>query len=376
MLGEAGINHGLYTSPHLCEITERIKINGQEISEDEFAELATQVRETCVDLVRQQTLPALPTFFEQVTAIAFCHFARRGVRIAVLEVGMGGRLDATNLVQPVVSVITPISYDHEKYLGSTLTEIAGEKAGIIKHGAKVVVAPQPIEAMDVIMRRCLEKRTLPVFVDAPTDAQIVPGKRVSVTIEGKENYNKVTMGLRGRHQTINAAVAIAAVEELKDRCYDISRAAVVGGLEHVRWPGRLEILSGAPTILLDGAHNPAGAQVLREFILEFCSYPITLVFGAMIDKDFTQMASLLFPLAKNLILTKVSDKRAADTTRLAAAALGGRNNVIFTQNAEEALHWAHSMSPRDGLICVTGSLHLIGEIKALFSQEKRMDVKS
>jgi len=147
MLGESGINRGFYTSPHLSRITERIKVNGAEISEAEFAELATLVHRESESLVRQRVLPALPTFFEQVTAIAFYHFARRGVRVAVLEVGMGGRLDATNLVKPLVSVITPVSYDHEKYLGKTLKEIAGEKAGIIKRGSKVVIAPQPFEPM-------------------------------------------------------------------------------------------------------------------------------------------------------------------------------------------------------------------------------------
>src|SRR5581483_3503815 len=307
MLSEAGIDHGLYTSPHLCEVTERIVVNGQQISQEEFAEIATLVREVSHNLVTQGSIPAPPTFFEQVTAVAFCYFARRGVRLAVLEVGMGGRLDATNLVQPLISVVTPISYDHEKYLGSTLTEIAGEKAGIIKHGSKAVISPQPVEAMDVIMRRCLERRVLPVFVDAPTDTQIVPGKRMSVTIEGRENYSKITLGLRGRHQAINAAVAVAAAEELRSHGYPISRAAIVGGLERVSWPGRLELLSGAPMILLDGAHNPAGAQVLRDFIVDLAVSPITLIFAAMADKDVAQMSAILFPLARNIILTRMDD---------------------------------------------------------------------
>ena len=164
-------------------------------------------------------------------------------------------------------------------------------------------------------------------------------------------------------------------KRLKELGIPLSRASIVAGLERVSWPGRLEILAGSPLILLDGAHNPAGAQVLREFLMECCSAPITLVFGAMADKDFAQMSALLFPLARNVILTKMDDKRAATTSNLATAALGGRNNVIFTKNAEEAIHWAQSLTPPDGLICVTGSLHLVGEIKSLLSQEKGMDIK-
>jgi dihydrofolate synthase/folylpolyglutamate synthase len=374
MLGEAGINRGFYTSPHLSRITERIKINGAEISEGEFAELATLVRDESENLVRQRVLPALPTFFEQVTAIAFCHFARRGVRIAVLEVGMGGRLDSTNLVKPLISVVTPVSYDHEKYLGNTLKEIAAEKAGIIKQGSKAVIAPQPVEAMEVIMRRCLEERVLPIFVDKPHQIEPTQGKRISVTIDSQENYNKVTLGLRGRHQAINAAAAVATAEELRHHGYDLSRSAIVTGLEQVNWPGRLELMPGAPSILLDGAHNPAGAQVLREFLMEFCNSPITLIFGAMADKDFSQMSALLFPLARNVILTKMDNERAANTADLAAGAYGGRNNIIFTQSVEESIHWAQSLSPRDGVICVTGSLHLVGEIRTYLASEKRSKV--
>ena len=376
MLGDAGINRGFYTSPHLSRITERIKVNGAEISEKEFAELTTIVRRECENLVQQRVLPALPTFFEQVTAIAFCHFARRGIRIAILEVGMGGRLDSTNLVKPLISVITPISYDHEKFLGNTLKEIAGEKAGIIKHGSKAVIGPQPAEAMEVLMQRCLEERVLPVFVDRPHDVHPVPGKRICVTIDGYENYSKITLALRGRHQAVNAAIAVAAAEELRTLGYDLPRSAVVAGLENVIWPGRLELLSGAPSVLLDGAHNPAGAQVLREFLMEFCTGPITLIFGAMADKDFGQMSALLFPLCRTVILTKMDNERAAKTADLAAGAAGGRNNIIFTQSVEESIHWAQSLTPTDGLICASGSLHLVGEIRSYLASEKRMNAKS
>ncbi|HXU38373.1 MAG TPA: folylpolyglutamate synthase/dihydrofolate synthase family protein [Blastocatellia bacterium] len=367
----AGHRCALFTSPHLVRIEERVQVDGEDIGESDFARLASRVREASEDLVAVGRLDAAPTFFEQVAAIALCYFQESGAALAVLEVGLGGRLDATNAIDRVLSVITSIDLDHQNILGNTIEEIAGEKAAIIVPGARAVIGRQAHQAaVEVLMRRCLETSVLPIFANAP--AQIEAGERGRLTFDYESShtfYSRIAIGLLGRHQADNAAAAIEAAEVLSESGFGVTRENIIDGLRDVRWPGRLEMIEDHPSVLLDGAHNPAGARALRAYLDEFWSGAITLVFGAMGDKDVDRMASELFDAARTVVLTRVRDSRAAGNARLGEAALNRARNVIFTETVKQALSWARSVSTRDGLVCVAGSLHLVGEVKRLMEEE-------
>lgn len=367
----AGHRCALFTSPHLAHIEERIQVNGEDIGESDFARLASRVRESSEELAADGRLDAAPTFFEQVAAIALCYFQEREAALAILEVGLGGRLDATNAVERVLSVITSIDLDHQNILGNTIEEIAGEKAAIIVPGAGAVVGRQAHQsAIEVLMRRCLETSVLPVFANAPTSIDTDERGRLSFDYESSHTtYSRITVGLLGRHQTDNAAAAIEAAELLGELGFVITRENIIEGLRDVRWPGRLEMIEDHPSVLLDGAHNPAGARALRAYLDEFWPGAITLLFGAMGDKDIDRMAGELFDAARTVVLTRVRDSRAAGNARLGEAALNRARNVIFTETVKQALSWARSVSPRDGLVCVAGSLHLVGEVKRLMEEE-------
>lgn len=381
----AGLRTGLYTSPHLVNITERIRVNFKPITPTNFARLATEVRAAGEALTAEGALPAPPTFFEQVTMIGFLYFAERQVDLAVLEVGLGGRLDATNVCEPVVTAITPLGLDHQQYLGDTLAAIAGEKAGIIKPGVPVIVAPQQDEAIAVIKARAAE-------LSAPfdsvgnsvrlldcgfygTDPSQEAHFRLSVagqyrfvadTVSG--NRLALVMDLRGRHQVTNALTAIRICEALWKKGFGTKKDEIVCGIQRARWAGRLqmiEVSKDLPMFLLDGAHNPAGAQTLRDFLNDHCrEVPVTLIFGAMSDKAATEMAELLFPAAHTLILTKAENPRAAAAEQIAAQTKKIRQDAVCTRNLAEALTEAARRTPADGLIVVCGSLYLVGEFLA------------
>lgn len=373
---EAGHRVGLYTSPHLIDIEERITVGGAPISSLDFASVATRVREASELLVEEGRVSAVPTFFEQLTAIALCHFSDKRVELAILEVGLGGRLDATNAVERILSVITNIDYDHQNLLGDTIPEIASEKAAIVKSGGRVVIGRQthPI-ATEVLMKRCLTESVLPVFANEPTNVVISDSGRTSFNYESaRGNYSNVILGLRGRHQAENAAAVIEAAELLTESGIEIGRRAILDGLRRVVWPGRLEYIAERPSILIDGAHNPAGARTLRRYIDEFWRGAVTLVFGAMADKDVEGMAAALFPRAKSIVLTRVRDSRAATNARMGRIALNATQNVIFTETVSQALSWARSVTPPDGLIVFAGSLYLAGEVKRLLVSEYRIPV--
>jgi dihydrofolate synthase/folylpolyglutamate synthase len=331
------------------------------------------VRSAAEGLVLEGRLAALPTFFEQVTAIALCHFRERAADLAVLEVGLGGRLDATNAVERILSVITTIDLDHQSILGDTIAEIAAEKAAIIQPGVRVVVGRQcHEEATETLMRRCIETGALPVFANEPTHVGLNDLGKLAFDYESSQSsYSRVMPGLRGRHQAANAAAAIEAAEILSEQVPALTREAIIKGLRDVRWPGRLELIESKPAVLLDGAHNPSGARALRAYLDEFWSGPVTLVFGAMSDKDIEGMVAELFGVARTVVLTRVRDGRAAGHTRLGKSALGSMRNVIFTESARQALSWARSVTPADGLICVAGSLYLVGEVKRLLEEEEQ-----
>ena len=336
----AGIKCGLYTSPHLVSITERIKISGEAIAPEEFAACATVVRDVSEQLLRDKQIEALPTFFEQLTAIALLAFRNAGIELAILETGLGGRLDSTTAANARIVAITQIAMDHEEYLGNTIESIASEKAAIIRPGVQAVIARQQPDAMAVLLRRCLETGVIPIVAD-------------------ERGYENVQLALRGRHQIDNAAVAIRLAELLS-----IPRSAILSGLENAQHPGRLELIPHKPAFLLDGAHNPAGCRSLREYLDEFALRPLTLVFGAMRDKQLDQIGEILFPVADVLILTRADNPRRASIEVLrSVAARFARGTVIETKSSADALQSALANTPPGGLICIAGSLYLLGEMR-------------
>jgi dihydrofolate synthase / folylpolyglutamate synthase len=374
MARAAGLRTGLYTSPHLVSITERIKIAGREISRDEFARGATIVREAAEQLERETG--ALPTFFEQVTAIALAAFRAEGVELAVLETGLGGRLDATTAAGARVVAVTPVALDHQEYLGHTLAEIAAEKAAIIRPGVRAVLAPQPPEAEAVILARCRECGVEPrrTAKDVKVEGACGEGRlRVSLKTE-RDEYRGVCLALRGRHQVVNACVAVALAEALREEGFAISREHVVAGLENAEHAGRLELdASGVPRVLYDGAHNEAGARALRAYLDEFVAAPVTLVFGAMRDKELAKIGAALFPAARHLVFTRPDNARAAEVEELVRAVPvpAGSSTITLAPSSRDALTIARSLAGPEGVVCVTGSLYLVGEIKGLLNSLAR-----
>jgi dihydrofolate synthase/folylpolyglutamate synthase len=349
---EAGIRTGLFTSPHLISITERISIAGEQVSEADFGRLTAQVKETAGELVKQGKLETLPTFFEHVTAIALLAFREAKVDLAILETGLGGRLDSTTAAGAEIVAITSVAIDHEEYLGHTLAEIAAEKAAIIRRGVMAIIAPQTEAVLDVIVRQCEATGVEPRFVEPSRDENI-------------------STGLRGRHQIANAATAIALAEALREKGFAISRDAICKGVETARHPGRLELWQGRPRILFDGAHNPAAARALRDYLAESVTGPLTMIFGAMRDKALAEMAAVLFPAADQLILTELDNPRAASFEMLELAALDNfaATGIHRASSPDEALRIAKQMTPASGLICVTGSLYLVGAVRKLLTDQ-------
>jgi dihydrofolate synthase/folylpolyglutamate synthase len=362
----AGIKSGLYTSPHLHSITERIAIGGADLSRKEFAQHATEVRAAAAHLLKHGQIEALPTFFEQVTAIALVSFRQAQIELAILETGLGGRLDSTTAANAQVCAITQIAFDHEEYLGNTLEEIAAEKAAIIRPGMRVVVAPQEKEALAVIRRRCEEVGVEPVLNGCNVEIdKVSEDGRCQVTFEtSTRRYEKLWLGLRGRHQVQNAALAIELAQILRTQQFSISESAIVAGLESARHPGRLEIIGNHPAFLLDGAHNVAGANALRSYLQEFAPHPLTMIFGAMRDKRIEEIAEVLFPLADQLILTPIQNPRAASVETLNELARKfDRDQIKSVATSQDAINLATQTTAECGIICVTGSLYLIGETR-------------
>jgi dihydrofolate synthase/folylpolyglutamate synthase len=374
----AGIKTGLYTSPHLVSMTERVKINGIDISPDSFAQLATQVRNAAQKLVDSEQLEALPTFFEQVTAIALLAFREAKVELAILETGLGGRLDSTTAANAGIVAITQIAFDHEEYLGNTLESIAGEKVAIIRPGVSAIVAAQTPEALAVVLRQSEASNVRPLLDGCSWQVkETTEDGRLCVTfVTAAHKYEQVWLGLRGRHQVGNVALSIQLAEELRSRGLQIPDSAVVAGIEMATHAGRLELIPGSPALLLDGAHNPAGAESLRAFLDEFGQRPLTIIFGAMRDKRLEQMAEILFPAADNLVLTSIENPRAAtiDVLEPIAGRFKSQSAIAIASSSSEALGIAKEKTTPDGLICITGSLYLIGELRPLILQSTRTQV--
>jgi len=359
---KASINNGVFTSPHLVSVTERIRINGVDITEHEFAACASEVRDVSDRLLEQGLIEHRPTFFEQITAIALLAFARSGVELAILETGLGGRLDATTAAKAEIAAITQIDFDHQEYLGQTLTEIASEKAAIIHDGSSVVVGGQNHEAGSLVRKR---------LAQLGIEARL--GDDVAVEFNGagirfetaRDQYRVDRLGLAGGHQIENAKVAILLAETLQ-RHFPISRININDGLRDARHPGRLERQG---RFLFDGAHNPAGAAALRTYLNEAAVGPLSMIFAAMREKDIATVAKYLFPKATNLILTSPDNPRAMPADELAefAAGVSDELRVYATNSVRDAIEIAQKVTPGDGTILITGSLYLVGEAKKILN---------
>ncbi len=369
ILRAAGYRTGLYTSPHLHTLRERIQVNGRLIPQETVASLTEQLQ----PLVSQ--VEGLTTF-EIITALGFLYFVERGVEFAVLEVGMGGRLDATNVVNSLVDIITSLSYDHTHILGETLPLIAREKAGIIKSKALVVSAPQVPEAMAVIEEVCREKDAELTVIGRDWTWEVgeanLEGQWFRVTTnEFRVTSYELWIPLLGRHQLINATVVVAAIEKLRQRGINISEASVREGLRQVRWPGRLEILGRRPLVVADCAHNADSAGKLKAALEELFTYRhLILIFGASTDKDIEGMMGELFPLAHQVIVTQARHARATDSCVLQQKALTLRREVMVSDSVDGALSLAlETVGPQD-LICVTGSIFVVAEAREARSKKQ------
>lgn len=374
ILTAAGYRTGLYTSPHLSRVNERVRIGRAEISDDDFASYYFRVDDCARRLVNIGALRTHPSFFETMTALAFLAFAEREVDIAVLEVGMGGRLDATNIVEPLLSVITDISLDHTEWLGTTIRKIAREKAGILRRNGVLVTLPQHPEANQTIGEVATELHVRGVNAAAYMPARDEAEKGSSYSLDVLGERLEVSSPLTGAHQQRNIALAVAAVVELRNNySYNISPQQIAQGIRLTRWPGRLERISapGRADVLLDVAHNPAGAWALRSALSHLEPKPrsITAVFGCLADKPIVELAQILFPLFDSVVLTEVDSPRRASVAEMAQAAEPTGVAVRSAENVQQALEQAWASTPADGLIVVTGSVYLVGAARSLMIEE-------
>jgi len=362
-----GRRTGLYTSPHLVRPGERIRLFGADISPRDLDRLLVQVRDACERGVATGALATQPSFFEVMTAAALLAFRDAAVDLAVLEVGLGGRLDATNATEPVVSTIVTVDLDHTAQLGDTLAAIAAEKAGIIRRSRALVSGVRQREALAVLRARCATMSA--TFIDARTAVGIEDGPRGTFSLRTPvAEYDDLRLPLPGSHQRENARVAAATLEAAAGALgFEIRPAAVRDGLAATRWPGRLQIVPGRPTLLLDGAHNPAGAEALAVHLAERAASgepkPM-LLFGSMKDKDLAGMLRPLSPHVARMIATRPDIPRAMDSGELAKAASELGLEAEAVSGAAAALERARVLAGDDGLVLVAGSLYLIGEVLA------------
>jgi dihydrofolate synthase/folylpolyglutamate synthase len=362
ILQKEGYRVGLYTSPHLVRFTERIKVNGKEIEEEEVAALTQWMRKE----IESAGVVSPFTFFDFTTAMALHYFNQKLVDLAILEVGLGGRLDSTNVVDPLISIITNIAKEHEEYLGKTILKIAKEKAGIIKKGKPLITAATQPQVLRLFSKICQEKGS-PYFR---------VGKEFRSVRTGDEDFDYegfdrklwgIHLNLKGFHQVINATTALGAMEVLDDLGYRVSTEAMVDGLREVDWPGRLEMVSASPRVIVDGAHNPAGALALKESLRnEFQYRHLILLVGIMKDKDSRSMLRLLAPLADTIILTKPHTDRAAPPSLLKKALGWSGKKSEIEEDMKQAIKRGLSLTREGDLLCITGSLYTVGEARTYF----------
>ena len=405
MLRCGGYRTGLYTSPHLCRIEERIRIVGVEIPQQDFADLTERVRNAVAILLSETNAghPALrlerhPTYFEMVTAIAFLYFAECQVDLAILEVGLGGRFDATNVVDPLVAIITNVDYDHQQFLGNALNEIAVEKAGIIKPFL-------PENGVPTVFRKEARPHVLPVVyggsnpvVDAVVEQQCVQAGACLFRVQSEmkyqiqscrpgcyqidlesESYGRLLLKLPlpGRHQVLNALTAVRCIEILRSFGFSMSREQVQLGIAHTLWPGRLEVIDSRPRLILDGAHNQAGAEAVRQYLGEVTSPDTTvMIFGIMRDKALQSIAQTLFPMARFVLLPQLESERACHPSQIVDALPGFASRLKVVPRVAEALDFSKQLIPEEGTIVVIGSLYLIGEVKEAINTNTGIRKKS
>jgi dihydrofolate synthase/folylpolyglutamate synthase len=372
ILTASGVRAGLYTSPHLERVNERIRISGEEIGDEEFAGLFFRVYDAAKQLHKDGSLPQLPSFFEILTAQALVFFAEAKVELAVLEVGMGGRLDATNVVDPLLSVITDISLDHTEWLGTTIAAITREKAGILRRGGTLITLPQHPDANQILAEITAELNVRVVHAEAylPTSSACMGGS-YSVDVLGAAV--EVASPLSGAHQQRNVALAIATAAELAaTHGFPITPATITEGIRQTRWPARLErIQTRGVEWILDVAHNPAGAWALRSGLSGFLSekHPRCLIFSCLRDKPVVELAQILFPLFEQVILAPIHSARASAMKDLEAAARAQGTPAVSASSVREALQWAGERG-RGGVVVVSGSVYLVGEARSLLLGER------
>lgn len=383
----SGYRTGLYTSPHLQCVNERMQINHEPISDAEFAVIYDRVETTAQELVKSGKLPWHPSFFEMLTAMMFEFFASTGVELAVLEVGLGGRLDATNISDPCISVITDIDLDHQNFLGNTLPEIAREKAGIIRAQGTVVLLPQhPLvnetlgkEIMDRNAHAISAVKHMPSMTPAADDhgASQPAATGFPLLVMGEEIM--VDFPLRGRHQLRNLALAITIAEQLNQCGFRITPRHVEEGIRATRWPARFQVLppeEGFPEVVLDVAHNPAGAWALRSALSTYYEgRSLTFVFGAMRDKAIREIAGILFPLADRVLATHADNPRAATPQEIVELGAPSQTEILTEASVASALDRARMLAGSKGVIVITGSIYIVGAALGILAQRPvRQDV--
>ena len=362
ILRAAGFKVGGYTSPHLHSYTERIRINNEDIPPEKFAILMAEIKEHLFQ-VKENTGEA-PTEFEVLTALAFKYFSQENVDIAIIEVGMGGRLDSTNVIVPEVAVITPIGKDHLNFLGTTILEIAKEKAGIIKEGVPVVIAKQEPAIQQVLEQEAL-KLGAPIINSGEAVYQQLDysreGQRFALQTT-QNHYPELTLSLLGDHQLENATTAIICIEKLMDLGWEIPKEAILKGIAKAYWPGRMEYLKSTPPILLDGAHNPQGARALARAIPKYFTYKrVIMVLAILDDKDKREILGSLAPLGDIIVVTKVPDNpRNQDWQNITEIPEIKNKEIFFVEEPTKAIDLALQMSNEDDLVVITGSLYLLG----------------
>ena len=362
-----GLRAGLFTSPHLVKPEERIRIGDRLISSRDFCRILTALKARIEELIASKKLLSPPTYFEFLTCLAFVYFKEQKADIAVLEVGMGGRFDATNVVMPHVSVITTISGEHQKFLGESLNQIAFEKAGIVKPGVPVVCGVEEAGAYHTIKKRAKELKApfQGVFNRKSSFSVRKTETEYSFAYQSEEKRYTFSPSLLGEHQGRNAAVAIAACEKLSKGWKRLEKDKIVEGIERTRWEGRLEVVSREPLVILDGAHNVEGALALKKYIEDSLPLPLIFVFAVMRDKEISKIADILFPLAENVILTQFPYFKAATPDDIETKTLGYQDRIIKEPDPQKALKQAVCKAGADGCVVVAGSLFLVGEIKKI-----------
>lgn len=367
ILQQEGYRVGLYTSPHLIRFTERIKVNGKEIEEQEVAALTGWMKE----MIEAADITPPFTFFDFTTAMALLYFSQKTVDVAILEVGLGGRLDSTNVVDPLLSVVTNITRDHEDVLGKGILKIAQEKAGIIKEERPFITAATQPQVLRLFSKICRERKAS--YFEVGKDFQYVRAGEREFHYEGlHRKLWGVSINLSGPHQVVNATTALGAMEVLEELGYAVSTPAMMEGLRVVEWPGRLEMVSSSPRVILDGAHNPAGALALKESLeKEFQFRRLILLMGILGDKDIEGVLHTVAPLADHIILSKPHVERAAPVSSLHQALGQNGKKAEMVEDLEEAIKKGLSITGKEDLLCITGSLYMVGEAKAFFSSQRK-----